>query len=781
MEKAGMTSFSLKAPFRIQEVCFLLSVSTLACLPLALSNLLHSANLGLSLPITLFGMLVAWGLGKLNVKKISVGVILFGLGPLVLIIRIGGMWNSLFEVVKGMFALFASLFRLLYFHARVDISSLLIARDELLQNSLGLASRFALWFSGFVQGIEIEDPVVLTLVWCLVLWLVAVWGGWQMHRQNRLLAGVFPTTLLLAFIVNYTGKETEILLLHLGSLLFLLGLTKFAEQKSRWELLKTDYSESTGPDTLVAVTMLTMTLMSFSFLASTVPITKIVQELRERRGHTVETQGEVLGLEPVENNAGISGIGNGLPRSHLIRSGPELSRQLVMTISTGELPPMPEFAHVTAPRHYWRTITYQGYNGRGWWNPPAFGDNVDSNQKLIDVIPPGYEVLTESVTFSNDTGDRLYWAGTLLSADIPFKAAWLRKAESSPLLHSNMLAALASEKSYQAESLLLNVDAITLRNSPGVYPDWVRNQFLSLPDTVPARVHALARDLTASESTPYDRALAIENYLRTFPYTLEVDQPPAGRDAADYFLFDLKRGYCDYYATSMAVLARAAGLPARLVVGYANGAYDFEHAQYLVTENYAHSWVEIYFANVGWVEFEPTAGLPAIPYEEKNGSAPMVDAVPTERSSAEQFSSFFQNISINAWLSVLLMVGFSLLWIGFDTFRLNRLTPSRTIQLLYMRLRRLARPIAGRSSRNQTVYSYASDLIQLLSSFETSPSLQSWLIPAHHEIGKLTELFSRSLFAPQPPTRAEAKGAIRDWSHLRWRLILANVLRVLNK
>ena len=156
-----------------------------------------------------------------------------------------------------------------------------------------------------------------------------------------------------------------------------------------------------------------------------------------------------------------------------------------------------------------------------------------------------------------------------------------------------------------------------MRESPSVYPDWVASQFLSLPDSVPARVLALARDLTASASTPYDRALAIENYLREFPYTLEVDAPPPGRDVADYFLFDLKQGYCDYYATSMVVLARAAGLPARLVIGYANGAYDFESAQYIVTENYAHSWVEIYFANIGWVEFEPTASQPAILYEEK--------------------------------------------------------------------------------------------------------------------------------------------------------------------
>ena len=79
---------------------------------------------------------------------------------------------------------------------------------------------------------------------------------------------------------------------------------------------------------------------------------------------------------------------------------------------------------------------------------------------------------------------------------------------------------------------------------------------------------------TATEATPYDRARAIELYLRTIPYSLDVPIPPAEHDVVDYFLFDLRRGYCDYYATAMAMLPRAAGLPAHVAVGYAAGDYD---------------------------------------------------------------------------------------------------------------------------------------------------------------------------------------------------------------
>ena len=482
---------------------------------------------------------------------------------------------------------------------------------------------------------------------------------------------------------------------------------------------------------------------------------------------------------PVKDNFRVTGFKDSMPRSYLLSAGPELSTQLAMTISTGDLPPMPQSANPTVPRYYWRALTYATYIGSGWWNPPAFlAEDIPADQELIKPSNPNYRIIHANVKFSDDVNERLFWTGTLVRVDVPFKAAWNYKTKDDSLLDTDMLAALATVQSYKAESILLNISAQDLRDSPSVYPDWVRNRFLKLPDSVPERVLALGRDLTASEPTPYDRALAIQNYLRQFPYTLEIGAPPKDRDVVDYFLFDLKQGYCDYYATSMVVLARAAGLPARLVAGYANGSYDVERAQYIVTENYAHSWVEIYFANIGWVEFEPTASEPAIIYQEKSdATAPMPEALPMKYSFTEQFTSFFQNAVKNAWFPVILVFACGLLWIGFDSLRLYRVDPSRTIQLLYGRLRRLARPVTGYALKNQTAHSYASSLIQSLSVFATSPWLQNWLMPSRSEIDQLTELFSHSLFAPLPPTRAQANEAIKTWSRLRWRLVLANIFK----
>jgi len=137
-----------------------------------------------------------------------------------------------------------------------------------------------------------------------------------------------------------------------------------------------------------------------------------------------------------------------------------------------------------------------------------------------------------------------------------------------------------------------------LRSAGNDYPDWIRETYLKLPEGLPQRVRNLALDLTATQPTAYERALAIERYLRTIPYSLDIPIPPGERDLVDYFIFDLNKGFCDYYASAMVVLARAAGLPSRLVVGYCERTYQPETGSFVVTEADAHSWPEVVFSRL---------------------------------------------------------------------------------------------------------------------------------------------------------------------------------------
>ncbi len=84
-------------------------------------------------------------------------------------------------------------------------------------------------------------------------------------------------------------------------------------------------------------------------------------------------------------------------------------------------------------------------------------------------------------------------------------------------------------------------------------------------------------------------------HLRTLEYNDAIEAPPADRDPVEYFLYDIRQGYCDYYATAMAVMLRSLGIPARVVSGYAEGEYNDEAGFYLITERDAHTWVEVFF------------------------------------------------------------------------------------------------------------------------------------------------------------------------------------------
>ena len=131
-----------------------------------------------------------------------------------------------------------------------------------------------------------------------------------------------------------------------------------------------------------------------------------------------------------------------------------------------------------------------------------------------------------------------------------------------------------------------------------------------------SRVAALARQITASRENNYDRAVAIETYLRTkFGYTLQLPSS-VPRDPVANFLFERKQGHCEYFASSMAIMLRALGIPSRVVNGFRTGEFNDLTSQYLVRASNAHSWVEAYFPNYGWISFDPT---PAAPLQMRTG------------------------------------------------------------------------------------------------------------------------------------------------------------------
>jgi len=207
---------------------------------------------------------------------------------------------------------------------------------------------------------------------------------------------------------------------------------------------------------------------------------------------------------------------------------------------------------------------------------------------------------------------------------------------------------ISTGDSYRATVSVSTATESDLSAAGTEYPSWILDKYLQLPGTVPSRVIDLAQELTEDMETPYEKAIAIRDYLRTLEYALDIEAPPEGTDGVDYFLFELKKGYCQYFASAMAVLLRAFGVPSRVVAGYGPGALmeqdgfgdtmgrgtalwrEWQDA--LAVQN-GHSWTEVFFPGYGWIPFEPTPVRPVITRGEF--SLPTQDAEGTGDSTIE--------------------------------------------------------------------------------------------------------------------------------------------------
>jgi transglutaminase-like putative cysteine protease len=147
-------------------------------------------------------------------------------------------------------------------------------------------------------------------------------------------------------------------------------------------------------------------------------------------------------------------------------------------------------------------------------------------------------------------------------------------------------------------------------------PTEIRSKYLQLPRNIDSRIATLAQQITGPAGNIQARAAAVESYLKAnYKYSLELTWDP-GSQPISTFLFSAKEGHCEYFASSMAILLRSTGIPTRIVNGFLMGEYNPIGDSYIVRQSDAHSWVEVYVPDRGWIEFDPT---PPDPRERSNG------------------------------------------------------------------------------------------------------------------------------------------------------------------
>ena len=306
---------------------------------------------------------------------------------------------------------------------------------------------------------------------------------------------------------------------------------------------------------------------------------------------------DLTGVTPVERLWDVSETGVGGSRG-VLRFSTNFGFQGRLMMD-----PSPAFEVRSDLPLFWRGFVYDTYTGREFLLEDRDSDIFSSGEsfpllyagpdRFIRTVEQDYHLLSP-------------FPGVLLSAYEPRSVSGVGAIT---VTDSRMLLTPGSNQEgtdYSIVSAVVSPDIESLRSSPRFSdPD---PRYIQLPDSVPERVGELAVNITRDADNPFDKALAVAQYLRGFTYSLDVSNIPPGRDAVDYFLFESQAGYCQHFAAAMAILCREVGLPSRVVSGFGSGAADSGRKVYRILQLNSHSWVEVQFVDHGWVTFDPTPG-----------------------------------------------------------------------------------------------------------------------------------------------------------------------------
>jgi transglutaminase-like putative cysteine protease len=789
-------------------VTWCLMLVTILILIQGLTENVRNLDAGLLWSIALPGILLGWVISRWRENKIYTLAIALLAGWWVIILRVGNLAGL---SLRGLYALNDLVVQNLHWGPGLpypNAGPFLEFLAEFTQRAGVLSVRVIHWAQMVLGRGNPADPVAVAASWCVVIWLLAFWTAWNFCRA-RAIPGLAPATALLGAVLSYSGQDGYLLVPFFCVALVMSARNVFSSQLFRWQKGNIDYSEDINFDLAAAVTVILTALVIASLLAPLISFHRIADYIREvtQARQEIRNQSSVkppdqeehgpqiglaLGLQPHPSPTPPSPISRlfstGMPQEHLLGTGAELSHRVVMVIAVTHQTilnaPQEEAqlaqAAIVAQKPYWQAAAYDNYLGDGWATSTATQIRYPGGQAAVatELIPVSSLLLNQQVQYIGDSfqpGGVIYTAGSLVEASQDYMAAWRNSpgnARKNPPV--DLFSAATQAVDYQTLSYLPLATVQQLRQAGTQYPAWIRQHYLQLPNSLPARVRNLAIELTATESTPYDQARAIEGYLRAYPYTLQLPKPPANVDLVDYFLFDLKKGYCDYDASAMVVLARAAGLPARLVIGYATGTFDESHQRFVVTEAEAHSWPEIYFPGYGWIRFEPTGGRPSLDQPASTASSIEVPQVDLPQTATPFPGALYFKAALVTLISLILLVlGGLLAWNFSEPWRLSGAPAGAAMQRVYQHLHQASLRLDGHPAQGVTPAELSQSLLAKIEWVKHETQWMGYFEKSREELEHIIAIYNQHMYSAHAASYSSQQKTLHAWNLLRGRLLLA--------
>ena len=462
------------------------------------------------------------------------------------------------------------------------------------------------WLAAVQSSTPSRDNTALYLGASFITWILTWNAGFELFRRRRTFAALIPLGVVVVTNVSFTDIGMAYVHVFLAATLLTLVWANVGRMEAVWSRLGLDFSPELRRDAAVAGFSISTLVMVAALLIPYTTYNDAVWFFWDHYGPRFQAfykkldyafAGRNPAPKPTPSKRGVT--------PHEIRGGPDLTEETVLLVQTSDAPPPPEEEIVRmgqdpamfVTKHYWRERTYDVYTGHGWDSSERKSNLLRPNSSWSE---PGYPHTVLTQTFELMTPHDLAYA-----VNEPVKVYQeYRVFTRGPEDFSGFS---VGGITYTVVSWIPDVTTEELRQAEEEYPSWVQQRFLTLP-VIPERVRQKAEEVVrqAGATTRFDKARAIETYLRTLEYDAKLEPPALDVDVVDYFLFTAKRGYCDYSATAMVIMLRSVGVAARYASGYGMGRYSYDRDAYLVSESNGHAWAEVYFPSYGWIEFEPT-------------------------------------------------------------------------------------------------------------------------------------------------------------------------------
>jgi transglutaminase-like putative cysteine protease len=508
--------------------------------------------------------------------------------------------------------------------------------EWLWQDVATLFNRLFISLDQFIKNKPVDDHLFFISIVTLLYWGIGLSAGYWLTRHKDYLNVVLPSGLAILTIQAFDSVESK----HIWEFAFfifisllLLGRMYFLQNRSFWkktQFLLTDEAVNDLERAALAVTAIVV-FVAWSlpgWIDGIKPAAQAWEDFSQPIFDKFSNAVSALDSPYTGNGAGGDFYGNELALGKQAATG----NTQIFTVEVKET----EFVPV---RSYWKGRTYDRYLNGNWTTDANISEPFLPTDDELTVEYPNERHLME-YTFTNSANKQ-----SLLYT--PAETVWVSKkanilstpisAEVSDVTAWVAATSLLNGSQYKVRALIAGPSIEELRATGVDYPDWVAERYLQVPGNIAPQLSELALEITAPYDTVYDKVQAVTSYLRSeikYETTLTTS-PPNNLDPVLWVIFEHKKGFCMYYASAETLMLRSIGIPARMSVGFVEGAFDELEGKYVVTYKDSHAWPEVYFPGIGWVEFEPTVNQFPIERPETNNE-PAIEITPEPNAAGDQ-------------------------------------------------------------------------------------------------------------------------------------------------